>query len=128
MNGEENYTKIINEQNIRSSLPKTNRHSNIPLVTDEYILSEVGRKNREEFLSKTGSIPTEIDERKLLKPIQADMMKRIRGTAKWSQLHKTGQSIPAKVKILELVDNIEEELERNQTGIKGTEETEKVRQ
>ena len=56
------------------------------------------------------------------------MMKRIRGTAKWSQLHKTGQSIPAKVKILELVDNIEEELERNQTGIKATEETEKVRQ
>jgi len=56
------------------------------------------------------------------------MMKRIRGTAKWSQLHKTGQSIPAKVKILELVDNIEEELERNHAGIKGTEETEKVRQ
>lgn len=113
MNSDENYTKIINEQNIRSSLPKTNRPSNIPLGTDEYILSEVGRKNREEFLSKTGSIPTEIDERKLLKPIQADMMKRIRSTAKWSQLHKSGQSIPAKVKILELVDNIEEELERN---------------
>ncbi len=84
MNNEENYTKILNEQNIRNNLPKTNRLLNIPLGTDEFILSEVGRKNREEFLSKTGSIPTEIDERKLLKPIQADMMKRIRGTAKWS--------------------------------------------
>ena len=41
---------------------------------------------------------TKIDQTKLLRPANADMMQRVRGTKKWSQLHKSNPSIPPKNK------------------------------
>ena len=45
----------------------------------------------------------------LMKPISADMMNRVRKTAKWSQLYKTGPSIPPKNKASFLNDPDEED-------------------
>lgn len=35
-----------------------------------------------------------------MRPVHADMMKRVRNTAKWSQLYKSGPSFPPKHKVL----------------------------
>ena len=49
------------------------------------------------------------------------MMKRVRGTAKWSQLHKTGPSIPPKNKASFLNNDDDEEDDQMQTkDIDGT--------
>ena len=52
----------------------------------------VSRKNYKEESLNT------IDQQKLLRPANADMMQRVRGTKKWSQLHKSNPSIPPKDK------------------------------
>ena len=49
-----------------------------------------------------------------MRPVNADMMKRVRGTAKWSQLYKTGPSIPPKNKASFLNNDDEDEEEDNQ--------------
>jgi hypothetical protein len=46
-----------------------------------------------------------------MKPVTADMMKRVRGTAKWSQLYKSGPSIPPKNKASFLNNDDDEDQE-----------------
>lgn len=41
-----------------------------------------------------------INQKNLLKPANADMMQRVRTTAKWSQLYKSGSTFPPKHKVL----------------------------
>ena len=53
-----------------------------------------------------------------MKPVNADMMNRVRHTAKWSQLYKSGPSFPPKHKVLFI--NQEEDV--NQTAQQVTEE------
>ena len=43
---------------------------------------------------------TDVAPGKLIKPVNADMMTRVRNTAKWSHLYKSGPSFPPKHKVL----------------------------
>ena len=45
----------------------------------------------------------------ILSGANADMLKRVRGTAKWSQLHKSGASFPPKHKVLFINNDDDEE-------------------
>jgi hypothetical protein len=59
----------------------------------------------------------QMEPSKLLRPVQEDMMKRVRGTAKWSQLHKVGATFPAKGENKFLLDDEEEEEEEEDPKI-----------
>jgi hypothetical protein len=51
--------------------------------------------------SATGDfVGAPINQKNLLKPANADMMQRVRTTAKWSQLYKSGSTFPPKHKVL----------------------------
>lgn len=53
----------------------------------------------------------------LIKPVNANMMNRVRKTAKWSQLYKTGPSIPPKNKA-SFLNRDDEEDDEEQPEIK----------
>ena len=63
-----------------------------------------------------------IESKNILKPAHADMMKRVRETAKWSQLYKSGQSIPPKNKasFLNNEDEDEEDIDATKNHNDGT--------
>jgi hypothetical protein len=68
--------------------------------TEDYLISEhpngTGDDGDRDASRKYG----EVTPSTLMRPVHADMMQRVRNTAKWSQLYKSGPSFPPKHKVL----------------------------
>lgn len=84
------------EMNSRSEQRKGNYYA--AQGAEDYLISEnqLGDDNEDRGASRK----SEAAPGALIKPVNADMMKRVRNTAKWSQLYKSGPSFPPKHKVL----------------------------
>lgn len=76
---------------------------------EDYLISEgqpglLGDEKDERGASRKSDVAPNT----LMKPVHADMMTRVRNTAKWSQLYKSGPSFPPKHKVL-FINQDEEE-------------------
>lgn len=58
--------------------------------------------NQDYLLSEMNARPEQLapDDASLLQPSSADMMQRVRKTARWSQLYQSGPTFPPKHKVL----------------------------
>ena len=92
------------EVNTRSEQRKGNYYA--AQGAEDYLISEnhLGDDKDDRGVSRK----SEAAPGALIKPVNADMLTRVRNTAKWSQLYKSGPSFPPKHKVL-FINQDEEE-------------------
>ena len=106
------------DTNTRSAQRKGNYYA--AQGAEDYLISEnQDGAPGEEIAARGASRRSEVVPGALMRPVNADMMKRVRNTAKWSQLYKSGPSFPPKHKVLFI--NQDEE-DGNMSPRQGTEE------